>query len=41
MSYLLPTNPEEKLEQKLQTKKTKSLELDVEDRGLEMPQVSA
>uniref|UniRef100_A0ACB8EJH8 Uncharacterized protein n=1 Tax=Sphaerodactylus townsendi TaxID=933632 RepID=A0ACB8EJH8_9SAUR len=40
MSYMLPTNPEEKLERKLQARKTKSLELDLEDPGLEMPQPS-
>lgn len=40
MSYMLPTNPEEKLEQNLQRKKRTSLKLDVEDWGLEMPQPS-
>nr|XP_056714122.1 CREB3 regulatory factor [Euleptes europaea] len=40
MSYMLPTNPEEKLERKLQARKTKSLELNLEDLGLEMPQPS-
>ncbi|XP_060096556.1 CREB3 regulatory factor [Heteronotia binoei] len=40
MSYMLPTNPEEKLERKLQARKRKSLELNLEDLGLEMPQPS-
>ncbi|XP_054833623.1 CREB3 regulatory factor [Eublepharis macularius] len=40
MSYMLPTNPEEKLERKLQARKTRSLELNLEDLGLEMPQPS-
>ncbi|XP_053148126.1 CREB3 regulatory factor [Hemicordylus capensis] len=40
MSCMLPTDPEEKLEQKLQTKKTQSLELELEGLGLEMPQPS-
>ncbi|KAL8211855.1 UNVERIFIED_CONTAM: hypothetical protein K2H54_022129 [Gekko kuhli] len=37
---MLPTNPEEKLERKLQARKTRSLELNLEDLGLEMPQPS-
>ncbi|XP_058026988.1 CREB3 regulatory factor [Ahaetulla prasina] len=40
MSYTLPTNPEKKLEQNLQARKTKKLELNLEDLGLEMPQPS-
>ncbi|XP_020662476.1 CREB3 regulatory factor isoform X2 [Pogona vitticeps] len=40
MNYMLPTDPEEKLEQNLQGNKTKTLDLDLEDLGLEMPQPS-
>ncbi|XP_026543946.1 CREB3 regulatory factor isoform X3 [Notechis scutatus] len=35
---MLPTNREKKLEQNLQARKTKKLELNLEDLGLEMPQ---
>ncbi|ETE73857.1 hypothetical protein L345_00304, partial [Ophiophagus hannah] len=37
---MLPTNPEKKLEQNLQARKTRKLELNLEDLGLEMPQPS-
>ncbi|XP_034961195.1 CREB3 regulatory factor isoform X2 [Zootoca vivipara] len=38
MSYMLPIDPEEKLERNLQATKTTSLDLDLGDLGLEMPQ---
>ncbi|XP_019334069.1 CREB3 regulatory factor [Alligator mississippiensis] len=40
MSCMLPTDTEVKLEKNLQVKKTRSLELDLGDLGLEMPQPS-
>ncbi|KAL7989221.1 hypothetical protein Chor_011887 [Crotalus horridus] len=40
MSYMLSTNPGKKLEQNLQARKVKKLELNLEDLGLEMPQPS-
>ncbi|XP_032657354.1 CREB3 regulatory factor [Chelonoidis abingdonii] len=40
MSYMLPTDTEVKLERNPKVKKTRSLELDLGDLGLEMPQPS-
>ncbi|XP_062826498.1 CREB3 regulatory factor [Anolis carolinensis] len=40
MSYMLPVHSEEKLEQNLQGNRTKHLDLDLVDLGLEMPQPS-